>query len=101
MFYASKSYSRTVVFLCHPGFGGTSIVPKKGGGCFCISGRKTQAFLPKTLRFYDAGISTVKMTRLSKLSAEICPPWRVTISFAMARPSPAPPLRVARAESAR
>ena len=65
VFYAPKSPGKTVVFLCHPGFGGTFIVPKKGGGCFCISGRKTEAFLPKTLRFYDAGISTVKMTRLS------------------------------------
>ena len=47
----------------------------------------------------QCGSFTVKTVRSLLLSAVIVPPCAVTISLAMARPSPAPPLSVERAES--
>ena len=43
------------------------------------------------------GRRITKLVRLPSLSARMEPPWRSTISRAMARPSPAPPVRVERA----
>ena len=47
------------------------------------------------------GRRTVKVIRLSALAARIVPPWRARISLAMAKPRPAPPVRVARELSSR
>ncbi len=47
----------------------------------------------------QCGSFTVNTVRSMLLSAVIVPPCAVTISLAMARPSPAPPLSVERAES--
>ena len=43
----------------------------------------------------------VKLIRSSVLSARMVPPWSSTISLAMAKPRPAPPVRVARELSRR
>ena len=43
----------------------------------------------------------VKVIRSSVLSARMVPPWSSTISLAMAKPRPAPPVRVARELSRR
>ena len=55
----SRTYAVPNIMQC------SQAEPGKGGGCFCILERKANGFPRKTLRFYDAGISTVKMTRLS------------------------------------
>ena len=47
------------------------------------------------------GRSTVKAMRPPPLSARISPPWRCTMSRAMASPSPAPPVAVCREASSR
>ena len=49
-------------------------------------------YLMNLLRFSYDGIFTVNTVRSASLSAVIVPPWAVTISFAMARPRPAPPV---------
>ncbi len=47
------------------------------------------------------GRSTVKAMRPPPLSARMFPPWRCTMSRAMASPSPAPPVAVCREASSR
>ena len=47
------------------------------------------------------GRATVKVMVWSSLWASMVPPWRVTISLAMAKPSPVPPVSEDRALSAR
>ena len=43
----------------------------------------------------------MKLVRVPLLSHRMVPPWSSTISLAMARPSPAPPVREERAASSR
>ena len=47
--------------------------------------------------FPPVGRRMTKLVRRPSVSARMEPPWRSTISRAMARPSPAPPVRVERA----
>ena len=69
------------------------MIPKGNAGC-------PGGFPTKILQFsYDFGRTTVKVVTPSALRAEMVPPWSSTISLAMAKPRPAPPVRLAREES--
>ena len=48
-----------------------------------------------------SGREMMKLVSLPLFSQRMVPPWSSTISLAMARPSPAPPVRVERAASSR
>lgn len=63
--------------------------------------KNTLGALPKVLDIYYCGRRTVKQVASGVLAAVMVPPCRWTISRAMARPSPAPPPRLRRAESRR
>lgn len=79
----------------------------KGTFLYWIHGRKRHKKTPPALcrrcwiYIYYCGRRTVKQVASGVLAAVMVPPCRWTISRAMARPSPAPPPRLRRAESTR